>query len=378
MKTPFVYGRLATGENFTDRQEETSHLVNNFRSSINTMIISPRRWGKSSLVHKAAKVAMDEDKDVRVCHIDLFNVRNESEFFTLLASSVLKATSTRWEEAVEVAKRFLSRVLPKVVFGADPDNEISIELDWSRAKENIDEILDLPEKIAQERGLKVVICIDEFQNIANFSDPDYFQRRLRSHWQLHQGVAYCLYGSKRHMLLEVFANASKPLYKFGDLMFLDKIPQNYMADFIAERFRSTDKEIHPQAVERLLQLTDNHPYYSQQLAQIAWLRTAGRSCDIDIVEDSHRALIEQLSLLFSNIVEGLTNQQINLLRSIVERAEGMTTSATLRHYHFTSATAMYRCRETLVKRDIIDIAGGSIQFQDPMLAYWLRHVYFTR
>ncbi|MCC8037169.1 MAG: ATPase [Bacteroidales bacterium] len=377
MKTPFVYGRLATGDNFTDRQEETTHLVNNFRSSINTMIISPRRWGKSSLVHKAAKVAMEMDKDVRVCHIDLFNVRNESEFFTLLASSVLKATSTKWEDVVEVAKRFLSKVLPKVVFGAEPDSEISIELDWSRAKENIDEILDLPEKIAQERGLKVVICIDEFQNIANFSDPDYFQRRLRSHWQLHQGVAYCLYGSKRHMLMEVFADASKPLYKFGDLMFLDKVPQKYMAEFIDERFRSTGKAIEPQAVDRLLELTDNHPYYSQQLAQIAWLRTQA-TCDIATVEDSHQALIEQLSLLFSNIAEGLTNQQINLLHAIVEQAQGLTTSATLRRYHFSSATAMYRCRETLVKRDIIDVTAGAIQFQDPMFAYWLRHIYFTR
>ncbi len=377
MKTPFVYGRLATGDNFTDRQKETTHLVNNFRSSINTMIISPRRWGKSSLVHKAAKAAMEVDKDVRVCHIDLFNVRSESEFFTLLATSVLKATSTRWDEAVDVAKRFLTRVLPKVVFGAEPGNEISIELDWSRAKENIDEILDLPEKIAQERGFKVVICIDEFQNIANFSDPDYFQRRLRSHWQLHQGVAYCLYGSKRHMLLEVFADASKPLYKFGDLMFLDKVPQNYMADFIVERFRATGKEIDLQAVGRLLELTDNHPYYSQQLAQIAWLRTQC-TCDLTIVEDSHRALIEQLSLLFSNITEGLTNQQINLLRAIVEDAQGLTTTATLRRYHFTSSTAMYRCRETLVKRDIIDVNGGVITFQDPMLAYWLRHIYFSR
>ncbi len=377
MKTPFVYGRLATGDNFTDRQEETTHLVNNFRSSINTMIISSRRWGKSSLVHKAAKVAMEMDEDVRVCHIDLFNVRNESEFFTLLASSVLKATSTRWEDAVEVAKRFLSRVLPKVVFGAEPDSEISIELDWGRAKENIDEILDLPEKIAHERNLKVVICIDEFQNIANFSDPEYFQRRLRSHWQLHQEVAYCLYGSKRHILLEVFADSSKPLYKFGDLMFLDKVPQKYMSKFIVERFQATGKFIDNQAVERLLELTDKHPYYSQQLAQIAWLRTQ-HTCDIKTVEDSHQALIEQLSLLFSNIAEGLTNQQINLLRAIVDNAQGITTLATLRRYHFTSATAMYRCRETLVKRDIIDVTPGAIQFQDPMFAYWLRHLYFTR
>ena len=89
METPFIFGKIATEKNFTDREMETANLVQNFTSLINTIIISPRRWGKSSLVNKAAKLAMEQDNNLRICHIDLFNVRNEEHFYSLLAQKVI-------------------------------------------------------------------------------------------------------------------------------------------------------------------------------------------------------------------------------------------------------------------------------------------------
>ena len=158
----------------------------------------------------------------------------------------------------------------------------------------------MAEKIAQQKGLKIVVCIDEFQNIAEFTDPDYFQKRLRSHWQQHQHVAYCLYGSKRHMMLEVFTDTSKPFYKFGNLMFLNKIETSYLVDFFSSRFAATGKSITDEASNLIVKLVDNHPYYAQQLAQQSWLRTKD-VCTADIVRESHAALVEQLSLLFVTI-----------------------------------------------------------------------------
>ena len=89
METPFIFGKIATEKNFTDREKETADLVQNFMSLINTIIISPRRWGKSSLVNKAAKLAMAQDSNLRICHIDLFNVRSEEHFYSLLAQKVI-------------------------------------------------------------------------------------------------------------------------------------------------------------------------------------------------------------------------------------------------------------------------------------------------
>ena len=155
MGTPFIFGKIATEKNFTDREKETADLVQNFMSLINTIIISPRRWGKSSLVDKeAAKLAMAQDCNLRICHIDLFNIRSEEHFYSLLAQKVIAATSTKWEEAIESAKSFFSHLVPKISIGTDPTNEVSIDFDWEEeVKRNPDvESSNLAEKIARRRG----------------------------------------------------------------------------------------------------------------------------------------------------------------------------------------------------------------------------------
>jgi Predicted ATPase (AAA+ superfamily) len=377
METPFIFGKIATEKNFTDREVETSCLVQNFTSLINTIIISPRRWGKSSLVNKAAKLATEQDDKLRICNIDLFNVRNEEHFYALLAQKVISATSSKFEESITNAKIFLSHLVPKIAIGTELNNEISIDFDWEEVKKNPDEILNLAEKIAKKKGLKIVICIDEFQNIAEFTEPDYFQKKLRSHWQQHQNVAYCLYGSKRHMMLEVFTNSSKPFYKFGNLMFLNKISTTHLVEFFNNRFADTGKTISNAASLLIAELVDNHPYYAQQLAQQAWLRTKNK-CTEEIVKEAHTALVEQLSLLFVTITETLTTQQLNYLKALLANEKSISSTEVMHRYRISSPTSIARSKATLIKNDILDYNAGKISFQDPIYAYWLKNQYFAK
>lgn len=113
METPFIFGKIATEKNFTDREKETADLVQNFMSLINTIIISPRRWGKSSLVNKAAKLAMAQDSNLRICHIDLFNVRSEEHFYSLLAQKVIAATSTNGRKQSRVRRASFRILFPR-------------------------------------------------------------------------------------------------------------------------------------------------------------------------------------------------------------------------------------------------------------------------
>lgn len=377
METPFVFGKIATEKNFTDREQETAFLVQNFTSLINTIIISPRRWGKSSLVNKASKLAMEQDSRLRICHIDLFNVRNEEHFYSLLAQKVIAATSGKWEEAIESAKSLFSQLIPKISIGTAPSNEVSIDFDWEEVKRNPDEVLDLAEKIAKKKGLKIVVCIDEFQNIAEFTDPDYFQKKLRSHWQQHQQVAYCLYGSKRHMMLEVFTDTSKPFYKFGNLLFLNKIDTPHLVEFFQTRFLETGKSIREDASQLIAELVDNHPYYAQQLAQQSWLRTKD-VCTSAIVREAHTALVEQLSLLFATMTETLTTQQLNYLKALIAGEKSISSTDVMHRYKITSTTSIARSKAALIKHDVLDNKAGEISFQDPLFAYWLETQYFGK
>ncbi len=238
-------------------------------------------------------------------------------------------------------------------------------------------MLDLAEKIAQEKGLKIVVCVDEFQNIAEFTDPDYFQKKLRSHWQQHQHVAYCLYGSKRHMMLEVFTNSSKPFYKFGDLIFLNKIQTPHLVEFFSTRFADTGKSISNEAGHLVATLSDNHPYYAQQLAQLSWLRTKDE-CTVEIVREAHAALVEQLSLLFVTITETLTTQQLNYLHALIAREKSISSTDVMHRYRISSTTSIARSKAALIKNDILDNKAGEISFQDPIYAYWLKTQYFGK
>jgi hypothetical protein len=376
METPFVFGKIAKNENFTDREKETAHLVANFSSLINTIIISPRRWGKSSLVEKSAGIACASDKSLRICRIDLFSVRNEEQFYELLAMAVLRSASSRWQESVESAKRFLVRLVPKIVLNADLQNEFSLNFDWKELRKDPQEVLDLAEKIASERRLKLVVCIDEFQNISGFDDPLFFQKRLRSHWQEHQNVSYCLYGSKRHMLLDVFSNPSMPFYKFGDLMFLEKIDTASWIKFISERFSATGKSISREDAEEIVYLADNHPYYVQQLSQQVWLRTL-TSCNKEVVKQSHQALVEQLSLLFATIAETFSNSQINFLKALVAGETALSSAEVIEKYHLNSSANVTRSRKALIDKEILDNNAGMVSLQDPIFRFWLKNSFFA-
>ena len=377
MEPPFVYGRIATDPNFADRELETRHLVDNFKDLVNTVIISPKRWGKSSLVNKAAETVKSEQPGYRFCFMDLFNVKTEEQFYTLLAQSVLRATASKWDEAVESAKKFFSRLVPKISVGADPRNEISLDFDWTELKRNPDEILDIAERVAKEKDIKLVVCIDEFQNIAEFDDPLNFQRRLRAHWQHQQNVAYCLYGSKRHIMMDVFTDASKPFYEFGDIFFLNKIDSAHLQSFIKERFEATGKKIDDEAAGRIVLLADNHPYYTQQIAQNSWLRTQ-KVCTEGIVNEAHSSLVRQFGLLFSNLMESLSFQQTCYLEGLVNGEKSISSAETMHKYRISSATAASRSQKSLIQKDILDNSGGTLAFQDPIFAYWLKTEFFGK
>ena len=375
METPFVFGKIATDQNFTDRRVETERLLQNFRSLTNTIIISPRRWGKSSLVIHAAKQLLMSEENVKLCMIDLFNVREEEEFYTLLAKEVLTSVSSKWEEIAVNAKIFLARLIPRISFTADVESELSFGIGLEELKRNPDDILDLAEALAVSKNIRLIICIDEFQNVANFGDSLAFQKKLRAHWQRHSHVAYCLFGSKRHMLMDVFANVSMPFYKFGDLMFLQKIETEEWIPFIRQKFQMANKVIERDEVQLLVELVDNHPYYVQQLAQQVWLRTE-KLVVPSIVKEAYNGLIDQLSLLFLNSMETFSNAQLGFLKALIAGEKQLSSKQTLQAYRIGTSGNVVRIKQALMEREVIDVQGNEITFQDPLFEAWLKRDWF--
>jgi AAA+ ATPase superfamily predicted ATPase len=375
MNAPFVFGKLAIDLEFTNRNEEMQRLINNFNSLTSTVLISPRRWGKSSLVLQAANEVTTANKKLKVCMLDAFSLRTEEEFYQALAVEVLKASASKMDVLLENAKKFMGRFIPMVSFNADNQNEIALSLNWKEVRKNPADILDMAEKIAEEKGWRFIICIDEFQNISSFENPLAFQKKLRSVWQKHQHVAYCLYGSKRHMMIDVFTNTSMPFYKFGDVFFLEKIKREHWIPFIVSRFRDTKKNISDENAALIADLAECHPYYVQQLAQQSWLRTP-KACSADTVHMAHRGIVDQLSLLFQSKTDELSNTQVNFLKALISGEEQLSAKNTLEKYNLGTSANVIKIKRALENKEIIDLFTGEILILDPMYHYWLKTDYF--
>jgi hypothetical protein len=247
--SPFIYGTIVSTNSFTNREVESAKLESNLLNGINTTIISPRRWGKSSLVEKVITDINKKDKKTKTVIIDLFSVSGEEEFLELFAHQVIKASSSKWQEWMTSGKEFFKNLMPKLSLGIDPISDFSLSFDWQELKKNSEEVLNLPETIAKKKGIKFIICLDEFQNLSSFKDYLVFEKKLRASWQRHKSVTYCLYGSKRHMMTEIFNNPSKPFYRFGDIMLLQKIETKKWVSFIRKSFAKTNKQIDEKTAE---------------------------------------------------------------------------------------------------------------------------------
>ncbi len=376
METPFVFGKIATGKAFTNRREETLRLVSNFESGTNTILISPRRWGKSSLVHHAVGECNATHPKTRFIMLDLFKARTEEQFYELLARETLMAFSSRIEDIVNASRTLLGRFLPKITFSPSPDMEFELSMNWKEIKKEPNEILQLPEKLALQKKWKVVVCIDEFQNIAFFDDPVGFQKKLRASWQLHKNTSYCLYGSKKNMMINVFSSSSMPFYKFGDILFLEKINTEDWDVYIRGQFRKTKKKITNDALKLIIGLADNHPYYVQQLAQLSWLRTTEK-CDTGIVNNAFTGLTQQLSMLFHAQMDNLSTTQINFLKAVTDKVEHLSAKDTLENYRLGTSANVQRIKQALILKEMIDATPAGVALLDPVFEHWLKDFYFA-
>ncbi len=367
---PFIFGVATSGDHFTDRKKETARLLSNFQHGVNTVLISPRRWGKTSLVQKVCRLAQSDK--LKIVYLDIFSCRSDGEFYHAFAAAVLKQTSSKWDEWVENAKLFLSRISPRISFGPDPMTDFSLSLELNPKSDDMDEILQLPEKIAQKKGINIVVCIDEFQQIAEFKDSKTFQKRLRAVWQLQQSVSYCLFGSKKHLMNELFEKKSLPFYKFGDAVYLPKISTSDWVEYICGRFEATGKQIAKELAEKICRTVDNHSSYVQQLAWLVWIQTKEVAADQHF-EDACQDIVDQNTPLFEKQTESLTTYQMNFLRAIVNGVhKEFTTQEVLQKYQLGSSANVSIVKHALIKKELIEIEKQQVIIPDPVMRIWLK------
>lgn len=370
MEKAFVYGMSVAGNNFTDRIEETKRIKADFEHGINVILISPRRMGKTSLIKKV--ISKMDNPMIKVVYMDVYDCRSEYDFYNRFAEAIMRSMSNKLEQVVENIKQFLIRISPKISFSPEPTSEFSLSLGITPKDYSPEEILNLPERIAKEKGIRMVVCIDEFQQIGEFPESLTVQKRLRGVWQHHQDVSYCFFGSKRHLMENIFQNRRMPFYMFGEMLHLDCIPTEYWVPFICSRFEKYGKHISTEYATMICETVKNYSSYVQQLA---WNVMAETEADVDeeSMQNGINALLQQCNSLFVQQTENLTTYQLNFIRLLCKGVHSSFMAKNIADtYPLGSKSNIDRIKKALEDKEIITIKKDGVFLSDCVFELWFK------
>lgn len=370
----FEYSKYVDNQDFVGRKEEVERLSANFVFLTNSILLAPQGWGKSSLMRKAAAAATVKDRKLRFCHVNLSNVRDQERFYELLAQGIIQAVSSTVEEAVSYLSRFFVNPSPKLEFKTPSIDGIRLNYDRNDIRKYKENIINLPERISQETGLKLVVCIDDFHSVELFPESDAFVQFLQSQWGKQKGVSYCL-AAQENQTVASFAKTAVPFSRYGDVMRLGRIKSAAFSRHLRDRFADSGKYLDGEVASLIVDLVEGHPFYVQQLAHISWMNTSV-VCSREVVVEAHETMVNQMQMMFEMVTSSLTTQQLCYLHAVLAGETVISTSEVLHRHQITSATSASRSKVALLQKGLVCNMDGRISMTDPIYSYWLTHKYF--
>ena len=257
---------LALGEAFCDREEVRAKLKKSFINQEHTVIVAPRRYGKTSLIHQ---VLLDTKIPGR--RVDLLPASNTSFVYKAIKKSVselINEITPKTKQAQQKAFHFLKLLHPKLTL-----NFLGQYLEISTPKpseSNIIELLMGLNTIAEQMKKSVVLCCDEFQQISAFKNHHALEASIRHAVEASTYVTYIFSGSSRNLLNQMFSSKSRPLYRLCNLLRLEKIPETIYHKILNQRVIDRWGKVNPEIIEEILSLSQCHSYYVNGLCRLLW------------------------------------------------------------------------------------------------------------
>ena len=375
VSNPFTFGDLALDTAFTDREDELAELSSDLLNGQNVLLYAPRRYGKSSLVLRAAEMAIAQGALVGYC--DVMKTPTKERLAAALAKTVYADIASPVEHAFERAADLFRGLRVRPTMEVDPvDGSLRFTFQPGRRRADIDEtierLLELLGELAAERKRRVVIVFDEFQEIVSL-DPK-FPNLMRAVFQAQPEVSHVYLGSKRHILERIFNDKNEPFWRSAKPMEIGPIPPARFAPFIRDRFDRSGRAIADSALDKLLGITGGHPYGTQELAYFVWelLPPGSEASDADIDEGLGRVLRAEHNH-FAQLWDEAPHAQRLLTLALAREPTGSPYSAQYHERHElprnpTLQTALAAVvRKEIVGRD----AEGEYAVIEPFFAEWL-------
>jgi uncharacterized protein len=372
-ENPFVFGEIIDDANFVNRTDELSNLVRDLADGQKVFLLSPRRFGKSSLV--ALALLKLKKRHIHTVNLTVSSYSSYAQFLEKFAEKVLRAAGP-WDKVKDWVTRFGRQVKPDVSINM-ATGEISLSLGKGSGYDPTPiapDVFALPGELTKNSGFRMAICLDEFQQISQFNGGS-VENAIRNQVQEQREVGYVFAGSQPS-LMEEMLSAKRPFHKAGPQMFLDKIPAKDWKDFITRHFRKRGRTIEEQGLETLLASADLIPYDVQRIAHELWdyaeLKDK-RQLDVSDVTSVIEGLVTTQSTYYELLWEQLSARQRAALQAIAYRGPSEIYSQGVREeFRLGPASSVQKALQSLDSRDILDRYKSNYFFLDPLFPCWIK------
>jgi uncharacterized protein len=376
MDNPFVYGEVVPTGAFVNRVVELDRLVRALAAGQKVFLISPRRYGKSSLIRQAlSAVSRRGTLTVEV------TVSSFSSYVAFLEgyARALMAAETKWDRARTWLREAIRSARTEIRYtpGDSPLGSLTVSFPAVKSDRDVSrlaqDVFALPGRLADARKRKVVVALDEFQAIGEFNGGS-VEHAMRAAVQHQRDVGYVFAGSEPS-LMERMLGPKRPFYKAGPVMRLEKIPADEFAAAIDVRFRRSGLKPDEGLGDAIVELAGNLPYDVQRLAHETWdevRASGGKRATLELLHEALTRLLSEQETMFEALWQRLTLPQRAVLRAVVIESGHSVLSEDVRTRHRLGGTSTIQAAlNALVRDDVISRDGRRYAVVDSLLREWV-------
>ena len=369
LNNPFVVYGYKGPEYFCDRVAESNKICSALRNERNVTLVSPRRMGKTGLIHHVFNKMETEDKDCKCFYIDIFATKNIEQFVQTLGSAVIGKLDSFSQSALRKIQEFFSAWRPAVTFDQLTGlPTVTLDIKQNEGKESLKQIFEY----MKMSGKRCYIAIDEFQQIQNYSERG-LEALLRSYIQFLPNVYFIFSGSHQHMMEEMFLSANRPFFQSSMVMSLGSIDIEEYRQFANRMIEGQNRTIGQETFQRIYDFAGGITWYVQAILHGIY-EHPDRIVDKTLVDDVVKELVEEQSATFQNYCAWLTDNQYVLLKAIAyEKSVKSPLAQQFIHTHHLPATSSVKTAlRTLEDKMLVSrSANDGYSVSDKLFALWL-------
>ena len=373
MQNPFRFGSVVSGEDFADRRRELAELGRELAGGQHVFLLSPRRYGKTSLI--LTLLGRLRGQGLLTAYVDVFRATTAAQLLDLTAQTVLRGVESRPERVLRLAVDLLGKLRPQV--GTDSRGKPTLSLEIGNSPRSVlavqEEVLALPEELAQKRKRRLVLVFDEFQEIRRFPGAG-LEKAMRSHFQTHRHVSYLFAGSRESTLRDMASRERSPFYKFGRMVTLGPISQQEFVPFLQVRFKRGGLRLTNEMGDAVLAAADDVPYNVQRLCHQLWALREGKADRITErdIGDAIAGIVEQDAPHFSAGWDRLSLHQRQVLQAVARSGgRNVFAGAFLTTHRLGSHSSVQTSLRQLLKEQVLAKVSGEYRFADPFFREWV-------